>query len=148
MKQNETITTNSGAIIGDNRNVQTAGPNGPMLMQNVWYMEKLGHFNRERIPERVVHAKGSGAFGTFTVTNDITQYTKASIFAEVGQQTPLLVRFSTVAGERGAADTERDVRGFAIKFYTDQGFEEKEAMKIAAKDRGISKREIYEELKK
>ena len=121
MKQNETMTTNSGAIVGDNRNVQTAGPTGPMLMQNVWYMEKLGHFNRERIPERVVHAKGSGAFGTFTVTNDITQYTKASIFAEVGKQTPLLVRFSTVAGERGAADTERDVRGFAIKFYTDQG---------------------------
>lgn len=121
MNKKEPLTNNSGAIVGDNRNVQTAGPHGPMLMQNVWYMEKLGHFNRERIPERVVHAKGSGAFGTFTVTNNITRYTKASIFSEVGKQTPLFIRFSTVAGERGAADTERDVRGFAIKFYTDQG---------------------------
>ena len=115
------MTTNAGTPVAENQNVQTAGPHGPMLMQNVWYMEKLAHFTRERIPERVVHAKGSAAYGTFTVTKDITKYTKASIFSEVGKQTDLFVRFSTVAGERGAADTERDVRGFAIKFYTDEG---------------------------
>lgn len=115
------ITTAAGAPVADNQNIATAGERGPALMQNVWYMEKLGHFNRERIPERVVHAKGVGAFGTFTVTHDITRYTKASIFSEVGKQTPMLGRFSTVAGERGAADTERDVRGFALKFYTDEG---------------------------
>jgi catalase len=90
-------------------------------MQNAWMMEKLGHFARERIPERVVHAKGSGAYGTLTITQDITKYSKASIFSEIGKKTPLFLRFSTVAGERGAADTERDVRGFAIKFYTDEG---------------------------
>ena len=117
----KSITTAAGALVADNQNIATAGKRGPALMQNVWYMEKLGHFNRERIPERVVHAKGVGAFGTFTVTHDITRYTKASIFAEVGKQTPMLGRFSTVAGERGAADTERDVRGFALKFYTDEG---------------------------
>ncbi|MGE8633398.1 MAG: catalase, partial [Achromobacter piechaudii] len=86
-----------------------------------WLIEKLAHFDRERIPERVVHAKGSGAYGTFTVTHDISRYTRASIFSQVGKQTPLFLRFSTVAGERGAADAERDVRGFAIKFYTDEG---------------------------
>ena len=90
-------------------------------MQDVWFMEKLGHFAREVIPERRMHAKGSGAFGTFTVTNDITKYTKAKLFSEVGKQTPLFVRFSTVAGERGAADAERDIRGFAVKFYTEEG---------------------------
>lgn len=121
MEKKTKLTTDAGAPVADNQNVQTAGPRGPMLMQNVWFMEKLGHFNRERIPERVVHAKGSAAFGTFTVTGDITKYTKASIFAQVGKKTDLLLRFSTVAGERGAADTERDVRGFAIKFYTDEG---------------------------
>lgn len=115
------MTTAAGSPISDNQNIQTAGERGPALMQNVWMMEKLAHFNRERIPERVVHAKGTGAFGTLTITNDITKYTKASIFAEVGKKTDLLLRFSTVAGERGAADTERDVRGFAIKFYTDEG---------------------------
>lgn len=99
----------------------TAGPRGPALLQDVWFLEKLAHFDRERIPERVVHAKGSGAYGTFTVTHDISRYTRARIFAEVGKQTPLFLRFSTVAGERGAADAERDVRGFAIKFYTDEG---------------------------
>ncbi|CFW83232.1 catalase [Bordetella pertussis] len=98
-----------------------AGPRGPALLQDVWFLEKLAHFDRERIPERVVHAKGSGAYGTFTVTHDISRYTRARIFAEVGKQTPLFLRFSTVAGERGAADAERDVRGFAIKFYTDEG---------------------------
>jgi catalase len=84
-------------------------------------IEKLAHFNRERIPERVVHAKGSGAFGTLTITHDITMYTKAAIFSKIGKKTDLFLRFSTVAGERGAADTERDVRGFAIKFYTEEG---------------------------
>ncbi|WP_050849006.1 catalase, partial [Bordetella pertussis] len=102
-------------------NTMTAGPRGPALLQDVWFLEKLAHFDRERIPERVVHAKGSGAYGTFTVTHDISRYTRARIFAEVGKQTPLFLRFSTVAGERGAADAERDVRGFAIKFYTDEG---------------------------
>lgn len=121
METKKRLTTDAGAPVSENQNVQTAGPHGPMLMQNVWFMEKLAHFNRERIPERVVHAKGSAAFGTFTVTQDITPYTKASIFAQVGKKTDMLLRFSTVAGERGAADTERDVRGFAMKFYTDEG---------------------------
>ncbi|MDU6912623.1 MAG: catalase [Veillonella sp.] len=107
--------------VPDNRNSATAGKRGPVLMQDVWLMEKLAHFEREVIPERRMHAKGSGAFGTFTVTNDITKYTKAKIFSEVGKQTPLFVRFSTVAGERGAADAERDIRGFAVKFYTEEG---------------------------
>ncbi|MBF0412376.1 MAG: catalase [Desulfamplus sp.] len=99
----------------------TAGPRGPMLLQDVWFMEKLAHFDREVIPERRMHAKGSGAYGNFTVTHDITKYTKAKIFSEIGKKTGLFVRFSTVAGERGAADAERDIRGFAIKFYTEQG---------------------------
>ncbi|MCG5260747.1 catalase [Cupriavidus gilardii] len=115
------LTTAAGAPVADNQNSLTAGVRGPMLLQDVWFLEKLAHFDREVIPERRVHAKGSGAHGTFTVTHDITQYTKASIFAEVGKQTPLFIRFSTVAGERGAADAERDVRGFSIKFYTDEG---------------------------
>jgi catalase len=119
--QNQTLTTQSGTPVADNQNIQTAGAHGPALLQNVWLMEKLAHFNRERIPERVVHAKGSGAHGTLTITNDITQYSKAKIFSKIGKQTPLFLRFSTVAGERGAADTERDVRGFAIKFYTEEG---------------------------
>ena len=121
MEKKQKLTTEAGAPVGDNQNIQTAGPHGPALLQNVWLIEKLAHFNRERIPERIVHAKGSGAFGTFTVTNDITRYTKASIFARVGKKTDVFMRFSTVAGERGAADTERDVRGFAMKFYTDEG---------------------------
>jgi catalase len=115
------LTTNAGAPVADNQNIMTAGPHGPALLQDVWYLEKLAHFDREVIPERRMHAKGSGAHGAFTVTHDITRYTKASIFAEIGKQTDLFVRFSTVAGERGAADAERDIRGFAIKFYTDQG---------------------------
>lgn len=121
MKEKQQLTSESGRPIGDNQNSQTAGQRGPVLMQDVWLTEKLAHFNRERIPERVVHAKGSGAFGTFTVTGDISKYTKASIFSEIGKKTDLFLRFSTVAGEKGAADTERDVRGFAIKFYTDEG---------------------------
>lgn len=115
------ITTAAGAPVADNQNIETAGAQGPALMQNVWMMEKLAHFNRERIPERVVHAKGSAAFGTFTVTGDITKYTKADLFSQIGKQTDMLLRFSTVAGEHGAADTERDVRGFALKFYTQEG---------------------------
>lgn len=115
------LTNNAGAPVADNQNSLTAGPRGPMLLQDVWYLEKLAHFDREVIPERRMHAKGSGAYGKFTVTHDITKYTKASIFSEVGKTTDLFMRFSTVAGERGAADAERDIRGFAIKFYTDQG---------------------------
>ena len=115
------LTSNNGAPIPDNQNVLTAGPRGPMLLQDVWFQEKLAHFDREVIPERRMHAKGSGAYGTFTVTHDIKKYTKASIFSEIGKKTELFSRFSTVAGERGAADAERDIRGFALKFYTDEG---------------------------
>lgn len=115
------LTTAAGAPVVDNNNSQTAGPRGPMLLQDVWLLEKLAHFDREVIPERRMHAKGSGAFGTFTVTHDITRYTKASLFSSIGKTTDVFVRFSTVAGERGAADAERDIRGFAIKFYTEQG---------------------------
>lgn len=115
------LTNNAGAPVADNQNSMTAGPRGPMLLQDVWFLEKLAHFDREVIPERRMHAKGSGAYGTFTVTHDITKYTKAKIFSEIGKKTELFLRFSTVAGERGAADAERDIRGFAIKFYTEQG---------------------------
>ncbi len=115
------LTNNAGAPVADNQNAMTAGPRGPMLLQDVWFLEKLAHFDREVIPERRMHAKGSGAYGTFTVTHDISQYTKAKIFSEVGKKTELFTRFSTVAGERGAADAERDIRGFAIKFYTEEG---------------------------
>lgn len=122
MKDSNTqLTTGSGCPVGDNNNMMTAGKHGPALLEDVYYMEKLAAFDRERIPERVVHAKGSGAFGEFVVTHDITAYTKASIFSKIGKKTKMLVRFSTVAGERGAADTERDVRGFAMKFYTEEG---------------------------
>ena len=121
MTEIKTITTAAGAPVADNQNSLTAGPRGPLLVQDVHLFEKHAHFNRERLPERVVHAKGSAAFGTFTVTQDITRYTTASIFAAVGKQTETFLRFSTVAGERGAADAERDVRGWALKFYTDQG---------------------------
>src|SRR5690606_36567279 len=115
------LTTVAGAPVSENQNVMTAGPRGPMLLQDVWFLEKLGHFDRDVIPERRMHAKGYGAFGEFVVTHDITQYTKARIFAEVGKKTPMFARFSTVAGERGAADAERDIRGAALKFYTEQG---------------------------
>lgn len=115
------LTSISGCPIANNQDSLTAGPRGPMLLQDVWYLEKLAHFDREVIPERRMHAKGSGAFGSFTVTHDISQYTKAMMFAEVGKQTDMFVRFSTVAGERGAADAERDIRGFAMRFYTEQG---------------------------
>jgi len=115
------LTTSAGNPIADNQNSITVGPRGPLLMQDYQLLEKLAHQNRERIPERTVHAKGSGAYGTLTITNDITQYSKASVFAKIGKKTECLLRFSTVAGERGAADAERDVRGFALKFYTDEG---------------------------
>jgi len=115
------LTTAAGAPVANNQDALTAGPRGPMLLQDVWFLEKLAHFDREVIPERRMHAKGSGAFGTFTVTHDITKYTKAKIFSEIGKKTNMFVRFSTVAGERGAADAERDIRGFAMKFYTEQG---------------------------
>jgi len=118
MKQ---LTTTAGNPVGDNQNSLTAGERGPVLMQDYYLIEKLAHQNRERIPERTVHANGSGAYGTLTITNDITKYTKADIFSTVGKKTPLLIRISTVAGEKGAADAERDVRGFAIKFYTKEG---------------------------
>jgi catalase len=115
------LTTAAGAPVADNQNVETAGPRGPMLLQDVWHLEKLAHFHREVIPERRMHAKGSGAYGRFTVTADITHYTKAALFAQVGKTCEVFARFSTVAGERGAADAERDIRGFAVKFYTEQG---------------------------
>jgi catalase len=115
------LTTTAGAPIADNQNSLTAGPRGPVLMQDYQLLEKLAHQNRERIPERVVHAKGWGAHGTLTVTQDITKYTRAKIFSQVGKKTDLLMRFSTVAGEQGAADAERDVRGFSTKFYTEEG---------------------------
>jgi len=121
MADKRKLTTNAGAPVADNQNVMTSGPRGPQLLQDVWFLEKLAHFDREVIPERRMHAKGSGAYGTFTVTHDITKYTRANIFSKVGKKTDLFVRFSTVAGERGAADAERDIRGFAIKFYTDEG---------------------------
>lgn len=121
MVDNVKLTTAAGAPVADNQNVLTAGPRCPMLLQDVWFLEKLAHFDREVIPERRMHAKGSAAYGTFTVTHDITQYTKAKLFSEVGKKTEVFLRFSTVAGERGAADAERDIRGFAVKFYTEQG---------------------------
>ncbi|WP_018411871.1 catalase [Methyloversatilis thermotolerans] len=121
MKNCPVMTTTAGAPVADNQNSITAGERGPLLLQDYPLIEKLAHQNRERIPERVVHAKGSGAYGSFTVTQDITRYTRASVFARVGKQTEVFLRFSTVAGERGAADAERDVRGFAVKFYTDEG---------------------------
>ena len=115
------LTTATGTPIGDNQNSITAGSRGPTLLQDTWLLEKLAHFDRERIPERGVHAKGSAAYGELTITNDISAYSKADIFSQVGKKTKAFLRFSTVAGERGAADAERDVRGFALKFYTNEG---------------------------
>ncbi len=115
------LTTTAGNPVADNQNSISAGARGPLLLQDYQLIEKLAHQNRERIPERVVHAKGSGAYGTLTITNDVTKYTRAKLFAEVGKRTRALMRFSTVAGERGAADAERDVRGFSIKLYTEEG---------------------------
>jgi catalase len=115
------LTTAGGHPVSENQHSMTAGPRGPVLMQDMHLIEKLAHFNRERVPERVVHAKGSGAYGTFTVTHDISKYSRAAVFSKVGKKTDLFIRFSTVAGEKGSADTERDPRGFAVKFYTEEG---------------------------
>jgi catalase len=114
------MTTTAGNSIADNQNSLSAGPRGPLLLQDYQLIEKLAHQNRERIPERVVHAKGWGAYGTLTITGDISRYTRAKVL-QPGAKTDLILRFSTVAGELGAADAERDVRGFAIKFYTPEG---------------------------
>jgi catalase len=121
MSDKPVLTTASGAPVADNQNSRSAGPRGPLVLDDFHLVEKLAHFNREVIPERRVHAKGSGAYGTLTVTRDITGYTSAKLFEAVGKQTPLFLRFSTVGGERGSADTERDPRGFAVKFYTEDG---------------------------
>jgi catalase len=115
------MTTDSGRPVGDNQNSLTVGPRGPIVFEDFLLFEKMAHFNRERIPERVVHAKGSGAHGHFVVTKDITKYTTAKLFSSVGKKTPTFIRFSTVGGEKGSADTERDPRGFALKFYTEEG---------------------------
>ncbi|MDR2647114.1 MAG: catalase [Oscillospiraceae bacterium] len=115
------LTRETGAPVADNTNIMTDGPRGGAMLQDVWYLEKIAHFDREVIPERRMHAKGSGAFGTFTVTKDITKYTKAKLFAEIGKQTEVFARFSLVAAERGGSDLDRDIRGFALKFYTEEG---------------------------
>src|ERR1700737_2460729 len=115
------LTTTSGAPVADNQNSLTAGPLGPVLIQDFHLLEKLAHQNRERIPERTVHAKGSGAYGTLTITNDVARYTRAAALSKIGKKTEAFLRFSIVAGERGAADAERDVRGFALRFYTEEG---------------------------
>ena len=121
MTEQLSTTTASGIPVDDDQNSLSAGPRGPLLLQDFHLIEKLQHFNRERIPERVVHAKGSGAFGTFTVTHDILELTKAKLFSAIGKKTETFLRFSTVGGERGSADTERDPRGFAMRFYTEEG---------------------------
>lgn len=117
----KTLTTTAGSPVADNQNSVTVGPRGPLLIQDWQLIEKLAHQNRERIPERTVHAKGWGAFGTFTLTKDLSEYTRAKVFQGVNKEIPMLARFSTVAGEQGAADAERDVRGFSLKFYTEEG---------------------------
>src|ERR1700743_2918950 len=121
MSNPERFTNATGSPVPDNTNILPAGRRGPALLQDIWLIEKLAHFDREVIPERRMHAKGWGAYGTFTATHDITRFTKAKIFSQVGKQTPMFARFSTVAGERGAADAERDIRGTALKFYTEEG---------------------------
>lgn len=115
------LTSANGAPVADNQNSITAGRRGPVTLDDFHLIEKLAHFNRENIPERRVHAKGSGAYGTFTVTNDITRYSHADFLSSIGKETPIFIRFSTVGGERGSADTARDPRGFALKFYTNEG---------------------------
>jgi len=121
MGDSKKLTTAFGIPVGDDQNSLTAGQRGPVLMQDVHLLEKLGHFDRERIPERVVHAKGAGAYGYFEVTADVSQYTKAKFFSNIGKKTDLFLRFSTVGGEKGSADSARDPRGFAVKFYTEDG---------------------------
>src|ERR1700704_6407139 len=118
MSENKRMTTDAGRPVGDNQNSLTVGPRGPVVFEDFLLFEKMAHFNRERIPERVVHAKGSGAYGHFVCTNpDMARYTSARLFSGLGKQTPTFLRFSTVGGEKGSADTERDPRGFALKFY-------------------------------
>src|ERR1700741_2843292 len=121
MSEQKPFTNATGAPVPHNTNILTAGPRGPALLQDIWLIEKMAHFDREAIPERRMHAKGWGAYGTFTVTHDITRYTRAKIFSKIGKVTPMFVRFSTVAGERGTADAERDIRGTALKLYTEEG---------------------------
>ncbi len=121
MKEKKKLTTASGRPYFENEDSMTAGPRGPVLLQDYYLHEKLAHFNRERIPERIVHAKGTGAFGKLTVTSDITKFTRAKLFSKIGNTCKVLIRFSTVGGEKGSADTERDPRGFAVKFYTEDG---------------------------
>ena len=115
------LTTSFGRVVDDDQNSVTAGDRGPVLIQDVHLIEKLAHFNRERIPERIVHAKGAGAGGYFEVTDDVTKYTKAKFLSKVGKRTEVFARFSTVGGEKGSADAERDPRGFAVKLYTEDG---------------------------
>jgi catalase len=115
------LTTSTGSPVGDNLNSETAGEYGPILLQDFHVIDKLSHFDRERIPERVVHAKGAGAHGYFEVTNDITKYCKSGFLSQVGKKTPCFTRFSVVAGEKGSADSERDPRGFSVKMYTEEG---------------------------
>ncbi|HZK48418.1 MAG TPA: catalase, partial [Thermoleophilia bacterium] len=117
----DVLTTSFGKAVDDDQNSLTAGEAGPILMQDVHLLDKLAHFDRERIPERVVHAKGAGAYGYFEVTVDVTKYTKAAFLSEIGKRTDVFLRFSTVGGEKGSADAERDPRGFALKFYTEEG---------------------------
>src|SRR3981189_1616449 len=121
MSKPERFTNATGAPLPDNTNILTAGPRGPALLQDIWLIEKLAHFDREVIPERRMHAKGWGAHGTFTTTHDITKYTKAAIFSQIGKQTPMFARFSSVAGEREAPDAERHLRGLPPKVYTEGG---------------------------
>ena len=118
--ENKKLTNEAGAPVAENEHSLTAGPRGPVMLQDVWLLEKLAHFDREVIPERRMHAKGWGAYGCLTVTHDISQWTKAKVL-QPGAKTELFLRFSTVAGERGAADAERDIRGVAVKFYTEEG---------------------------
>jgi catalase len=118
--QQKIQTTNTGAPVGDNQNSKTVGQNGPTLLEDIHLLEKLAAFDRERIPERVVHARGVGAYGEFVATEDVSALTKASLFAQ-GKKTPVFVRFSTVVHSSGSPETLRDPRGFAVKFYTDQG---------------------------
>lgn len=121
IKEPEQLTTGAGVPVGNKTSIQTVGPRGPALLQDVVFLDEMAHFDRERIPERVVHAKGAGAHGYFEVTHDVTKFTKLKVFEKIGKKTPLFVRFSTVGGESGSADTARDPRGFAIKFYTEEG---------------------------
>ena len=114
-------TRDAGTPVSSDEYSLTAGPGGPNLLQDTYLIDKLAHFVRERVPDRVYHVKGGGAFGYFEVTDDVTEWTKAAFLGQVGKRTPLIVRFSTVAGEEGYADTDRDVRGFAVKFYTEDG---------------------------